>query len=105
MSSALTRPEIEQRIVEVLKDMTQDWDLDFEDPIGADTRLIDDLGLESIDLVQLVVAIDEAFGTRGLPYEQALMEDGGYVTEITVRELVNFLEANISDRMSTHAAH
>lgn len=104
MTILKTRQEIETRVIEVLNDITQDWGLELDSPIGLETRIIDDLGFESIDLVQLVVAIDEAFGTRGLPYDQALMEDGSYVTEIRVEELVRFLEANIADHRVVTAA-
>lgn len=104
MTGPLTRQEIERRVVDLLDDMIEDWDLELDDPIGSDTRLIDDLGFESIDLMQLVVAIGEAFGTRGLPFEQALMEDGSYVTEITVAELVEFLETHIPTHLATDAA-
>lgn len=96
MTGTLTRAEIETRIVDLLSDMTRDWDLDINGSLGPDTRLVDDLWFESIDLIQLVVAIDQAFGTRGLPYQDLLMEDGGYVTEIKVSQLVSFVEKNIA---------
>ena len=90
-TNAFTVNHVEEQLVLVLNDMIQGWDMDFLEPINAETRLIGDLGFESVDLMQLIVAIEQAFGVRGLPYEQVLMQDGGYVTEITVRQLTAFL--------------
>jgi len=88
---ALTSENIQEQLAVLLNDMIQGWDMDTLEPIGAETRLIEDLGFESVDLMQLIVAIEQAFGVRGLPYEQVLMQDGGYITEITVRQLTAFL--------------
>jgi acyl carrier protein len=78
-------------IIGILENMTSDWDMDFDGPMGADTKLIADLYFESIDVVQFIVAIEEHFRRRGLPYEKFLMVDGRYVDEITVDDTVNFL--------------
>lgn len=89
-----TFQSMQQQLIALLNDMIQEWDIELLDPIGAETRLIEDLGFESVDLMQLIVAIEQTFGVRGLPYEQVLMQDGGYVTEITVRQLADFLYSN-----------
>jgi acyl carrier protein len=90
-TNRLTLQSIQQQLTVLLNDMIQEWDIELLEPIGAETRLMADLGFESVDLMQLIVAIEQAFGVRGLPYEQVLMQDGGYVTEITVRQLADFL--------------
>lgn len=90
-TNRLTLQSIQQQLAVLLNDMIQEWDIELLDPIGAETRLIADLGFESVDLMQLIVAIEQAFGVRGLPYEQVLMQNGGYVTEITTRQLADFL--------------
>lgn len=90
-TNRLTLQSIQQQLTVLLNDMIQEWDIELLDPIGAETRLIADLGFESVDLMQLIVAIEQAFGVRGLPYEQVLMQNGGYVTEITTRQLADFL--------------
>ncbi len=86
-----TFQSMQQQLIALLNDMIQEWDIELLDPISAETLLIEDLGFESVDLMQLIVAIEQTFGVRGLPYEQVLMQDGGYVTEITVRQLADFL--------------
>jgi acyl carrier protein len=82
-------------LVGILKELTSDWDHEFSGSIGADTRLIADLAFESIDVVQLIVAIEEKYQRRDLPFEELLMVDGGYVEEIRVGELVDFLHSRL----------
>ena len=71
----------------MLQDMNADWDTDFSSPIGPDTRLVDDLGFESIDMVQFIVAIEERFQRRGLPWEKIIMNNGRYVDDINIGDL------------------
>lgn len=99
-TNLFTMKSIQERLTLLLNDMVQGWDMEVLEPIGAETGLIEDLGFESVDLMQLIVAIEQAFGVRGLPYEQVLMQDGGYVTEITVGQLAAFLHQHIPQAAS-----
>ena len=85
------REAVLQSIIHILEDMTADWDTAFDEPVGAETKLVADLAFESIDVVQFIVAIEEHFRRRGLPYEEFLMKDGRYVDEIKVDHVVTFL--------------
>jgi acyl carrier protein len=78
-------------VTEILQDMTADWDMDLTGPIGTETKLVDDLGFESIDIVQFIVAIEERFQRRALPWEEILMSDGRYVDEIKVGDMLTLL--------------
>ena len=80
-----------QILVDILTDMTSEWDMDSDDPVGNQTKLIEDLGFESIDVVQFVVAIEEHYQTKELPFEKLLMVDDRYVDEIVVEDVVEFL--------------
>ncbi|HHW78536.1 MAG TPA: acyl carrier protein [Xanthomonadaceae bacterium] len=102
--SSLTQQDVQAQLTSLLDNMIQEWDLEVLEPLGPETRLIEDLGFESVDLMQLIVAIEQTFGVRGLPYEQVLMQDGGYVTEITVRQLTDFLHRSIPLHRQTGAA-
>jgi acyl carrier protein len=82
-------------LVRILTDMTQDWETSGE-PIGPQTKLIEDLGFESIDVVHLVVAIEEAVQRRDLRFEELLMSDGSYVEELTVDQIVDFLSKQLA---------
>lgn len=84
------------RLKDVLDDFIEDWDTELDAPIGRDTKLLEDLGFESIDIIQLVVAIEEAFGKRKLPFEQVLMHEGRYVDDLSVGRIADFLHEQFS---------
>ena len=46
-------------VITTLEDLIRD--LDIEEPIGPDTRVVADLGFESIDLIQMAAALEQAF--------------------------------------------
>ncbi len=82
-------------LTDILKDLTADWDTSHDDDIGPATKLIGDLNFESIDVVQLITAIEEHFSRRDLPFEQLLMKEGQYVDEVSVGEMVDFLAKHL----------
>jgi acyl carrier protein len=86
---------ITQDLVRILEEMTSDWDTGFAGGIGPDTFLVRDLGCESIDVVQFVVAIEECFQRRDLPIEKLLMIDGRYVDDLRVGDVVTFLRQQL----------
>jgi acyl carrier protein len=96
ISSGFDRATINTAVLEILKDLTADWDTDYAGEIGPETLLIDDLAFESIDVVQLVVSLEGRFQRRDLPFEKLLMNDGRYVDDMSVRQLVDFLDANLT---------
>jgi acyl carrier protein len=100
-----TEAAIMKGLVELLEDMITDWDTDFDGAIGPDTRLVADLEFESIDIVQFIVAIEERFQCKGLPFEEFLMTDGRYVDEIRVRDAVAFLHRHLNTRRERAPVH
>jgi len=95
-SGPLAREVISETLREILEAMTEEWDRDPETAIGEGTQLVRDLGFESIDVVQFIVAIEERFRRRGLPYEEFLMIDGRYVDEIILKDVVDFLHRHLN---------
>ena len=87
----VSREDILAGIIKVVEDLTQDWDLEFEGAINAETGLVGDLEFESIDIVEFVVAIEQYIKKRGLPFEELLMDEGRYVDEIKIKDTVDFL--------------
>lgn len=85
----LAQVEIQSAIVNILKDMTQEWDLDLSD-INPKTKLVEDLNFGSIDIIHLVVAIEEHFQKK-LGFNELLMKNGQYVEDITIEDLVSFV--------------
>lgn len=96
MGNSLDSGRILANLVEILEDITQDWDTELSGKIGAETSLMNDLTFESIDVVMLIVAIEERFKKTGLPFDELLMIDGRYVDDLRVSELVGFLETHLN---------
>ncbi len=94
--SVMNPEAIQVKVINVLQDMTADWDLDDLNEIGAETKLMEDLAFESLDVVQLVVALEKEFDRKNLPFQNLFMHDGDYVDEIEVKEVVEFLNKNIT---------
>ena len=94
-NTSLTKTDIQPRVISVLNDVTMDWDLELPEGIGSSTRLMEDLGFESIDVVQLVVSLEQEFDRKSLPFEQLFMQEGDYVPELTVDQVTGFLEQNL----------
>ncbi len=88
----MSREQIESEIKNLLTEMTSDWDMDFDGEIGMDNRLITDLSFESIDVVQLVSQLETHYKRKDLPFEELLMNDGSYVEDLTLGQVVEFLE-------------
>ena len=82
-----------QQLITLLQDFTQDWDNEFEGQMDRDTRLLADLGFESIDIIQLVVAIQEDIVKRKLSFDRLLMKDGRYVDDLSVGQIADYLAA------------
>lgn len=89
--SRIDRETVLRDLVAILQDMTGDWDVDFEGDITPATRIVADLAFESIDVVQLIVALEERYQRKDLPFEELLMRDGRYVDDLTVGDAVEFL--------------
>ncbi|MAY25167.1 MAG: phosphopantetheine-binding protein [Polycyclovorans sp.] len=85
-----------QPLITLLEDFTQDWDTEPDAAMNGDTRLLADLGFESIDIIQLTVALEETFGLRKVPFDQLLMQDGRYVDDLSLRQIATFLQRFIN---------
>jgi len=85
-----------QPLITLLEDFTQDWDTEPDAAMNGDTRLLADLGFESIDIIQLTVALEETFGLRKVPFDQLLMQDGRYVNDLSLRQIATFLQRFIN---------
>ncbi|MBZ8141669.1 acyl carrier protein [Rubrivivax gelatinosus] len=82
-------------VVGIVADLTQDWGLELDEPMGAGTRLASDLEFASVDIIQLCVALEQAFGRR-LGFQDLLMKDGSYVGDLTLGQFANFIDTRLS---------
>ena len=94
-TTMLSRSDIESRVIAVLRDMTADWDLEINNGIGPNVRLMRDLAFESIDIVQFIVSLEQNLNRKGIPFEKLFMRDGDYVDDLQVNEVVEFLHMQI----------
>ncbi|MBW4697621.1 MAG: acyl carrier protein [Aphanocapsa lilacina HA4352-LM1] len=90
----VTLQKVETEIIEILMEMTADWDLDVEQ-IQPQTSLVEELEFASIDYVHLVVEIEEHF-QRKLDFSELILRDGKYVSDISVQELVSFVTRKLN---------
>lgn len=98
-NSVFSREDIQSQVINILQEMTADWEMDHDEVIEPETRLMEDLAFESLDVVQLVVALEKGLDRKGLPFEKLFMQDGDYVDEISVREIVDFLIENLKQSL------
>jgi acyl carrier protein len=88
--------QVTSELVAILESLTGDWETGFSGQIGSNTKLIADLGFESIDVVHLIVALEEHFRRNDLPFESLLMNEGRYVQGLQVGEVAVFLSEHVS---------
>ena len=91
---AIDHATIETTVIATLDDLVQDWDI--EAPVQGSTRVVADLGFESIDLIQMVAALERAFRLKGGSLVEMLVADGRYVDDLTVDQIVARIETRIA---------
>ena len=87
--------EIQAVVVDLVEGIAQDLDFDLDGSISAETQLVRDLGLASVDFIQLIVGIEQHYG-RKLRFHDLLMPDGKYVDDLSIGELVTFISSKLS---------
>lgn len=90
----MTPEDISQRLRGTLAEFIADWGVEAE--IGPETRIAADLEFDSIDVIQFVVAMERAFGTRNLGFQTLIMQDGRYVDDLTVGQIETFLAGRLA---------
>lgn len=89
----LDTTSIEERLKVTVAEFVVDWGIDAD--IGRDTTLVGDLEFDSIDVIQLIVEIEKAFGNRKLGFQDLIMADGRYVDDLSVGQISDFLSAKL----------
>ena len=82
----MTRSEIFEKLKEVLKNSI-DTEVDF-DTITEDTRLIEDLGLNSVGIIFVVISIEEALSIT--------FSDVGFNDFQNVKAVVDYIEKQVN---------
>jgi acyl carrier protein len=81
-------------ILATLERVGEDWE--YSDEITLDTFLLEDLGLESIDVVVLGEFLEEHYG-QSFPFTEYFTELAQQeIRDIRVSDLVDFIHANFT---------
>jgi acyl carrier protein len=90
-----SKQDIQSKVIKALETMTMDWDIEIDGGINAETRLIEDLQFESIDIVQFIVVLEQSIGRKDIPFENLFLVEGDYVDDILVSSVVDFLDTQL----------
>ncbi len=90
----MTNAEIGLKLREILAEFVADWGLDVA--ILDSTSLVDDLEFDSIDVIQFVVAVENAFQSRNLGFQSLLMQNGRYVDDLSVGQIEAFIARKLA---------
>ncbi len=93
--SELKRGTTTETVVAIVEDLTQDWGLDLEGPIGTETKVVADLEFASVDIIQLCVALEQCYERR-FGFQDLLMKDGSYVGDLTLGTLAAFVDSKLT---------
>lgn len=83
-------------VIAIVQDLVQDWGLDRDTPLQAQTQLAKELEFTSVDIIQLCVALEECYERR-FGFHSLLMRDGSYVDDLTLGRVCEFVEAQLAD--------
>lgn len=92
--SSLLRDNAESTVIAVIEDLVQDWGLELDGGITPATRLVENLEFASVDIIQLCVALEQAY-ERKLGFQNLLMRDGSYVGDLSVQQIAAFVESRL----------
>jgi len=90
--------QIEERIKATVAEFVADWGLSVA--IKHETKLVEDLEFDSIDVIQLVIEIEKSFGSRNLGFQELLMQDGRYVEDLSVGDISGYLQVRMGRAMA-----
>ncbi len=94
--SQWTKEQVQESVLQIVKEMTQDFEFDFSGPIGPEAKFVADLSFESTDIVELIGAVEKKFQRRKLPFHKLVLKDGKY-TDFSIGQLSDFLTANLNN--------
>ncbi|MBN1556523.1 MAG: acyl carrier protein [Lentisphaerae bacterium] len=95
MAETWTRERVLADLLELVTDMTRDFEIDFEGGITPESRFGADLEFESTDVVELVGEIETRFKRRHIPFDKLILKDGRYA-DFSIRELADFLHQELN---------
>jgi acyl carrier protein len=98
--SSLLRASTQDTVIAVIEDLIQDWGLELDGGVDAGTLLVADLEFASVDIIQLCVALEQAY-ERKLGFQHLLMRDGSYVGDLSVQQIGKFIDSRLQQPEGT----
>jgi acyl carrier protein len=95
LNQELRRLEIQVALISLVRSLLQEWQIQVGD-IYPESQLVSDLNFESIKIINLFVALEKKY-CQTLDYSRLLMQDGHYVEDITIEQMVDFLQENLTE--------
>ena len=83
---AMSRSEIFEKLNEVINMVMPALDV-AETEITEDSNLVNDIGLSSVGILYVVIAIEEFFGIR--------FDDVGFADFETIKDVIDYIEKKI----------
>ena len=83
---AMSRSEIFEKLNEVINMVLPALDV-TETEITEDSNLVNDIGLSSVGILYVVIAIEEFFGIR--------FDDVGFADFETIKDVIDYIEKKI----------
>jgi acyl carrier protein len=89
-----SRQEILDYVLKSMSELSQDWD--YSEPVGPETLLFSQMGLDSLDLVVLGTGMQEHYGMQ-MPFAEFLAAVGERgQRDVSVNELVDFINSHVN---------
>jgi acyl carrier protein len=98
VASGPSRQEVLERVLEAVKAILRGIDFELSGGIRSDSRLLADLDLESVQVVQLFTKIQKSFGNRRIPFQDLIFR-GDEVVDFTLRDLADFVHSHVRARV------
>lgn len=92
-----SRQEILDYVFRTIEELSQDWD--YACAVTPNSLLFTELGLESLDVVVLGTAIQEHYQFQ-MPFAEFLAELGREQRDLSIAELVDFVDKHLNADMS-----
>ena len=92
--TTLSHEQVRAQVLELVRDMMQDFDTDLSGGVKLESFFVADLDFQSTDVVELIVQVEKRFQRRKLPFQKLVLKNGKYA-DFTVGELADFLYAHL----------
>lgn len=87
----VTQQAVRDSILEILKDIVQDWDLELDGEMTLDSLLVANLGFSSVDFVELATSIEDQYPNVELDFDGLIINNGRLVADLSVEQVAAFV--------------